>query len=163
MIGNLREFAIARKYSTEWQIIQAFVDIPADTTATITWNPPSGKYFIFQYWISGEMKISEDFSYEVWWDGTRAGDYINQGAMIDVSGSEIPLKMVKHELRTVLKNSTSEVYTFDMMVVGFNIQKNLLDEFIEEITGRKDRRVMEEIRDELKEISRQFRRRPARR
>ena len=162
MVSIIKEALIIKEYTDVEEHIQLFVDIPASTTVTATYTPPVDYTFFIIYLVTGPHpygKIKATLTI----DGTIHYDEIISSSVLEHVLPIIPLNFVKSKLEYTLINLDVVSHTLDTAGVGFLVPNAKMDELIEEITGRKDRRVMEEIRDELKEISRQLRRRPARR
>ena len=151
---NLRELAIVRKYTGEWEVTPLLIDIPPNTSITITYSPPKNRVYVYQYTVSGYMKCDENYTLNIYWDGVRAADYNIQGSLINkvFEHGEAPLKIVRHSLSMKINNFTDETQTFDFIVFGFVIPEHYFEPFIEDVTGEKDRKLAMEQIHLLKEI-----------
>ena len=151
---SLKESAIIRKFSTEWEIVQALLDISANTKLTITFTPPPGKAFVFDYSSTGPLTTDTSITYEVFWDGTRAADFTSGGALSDkvFSPGEAPLKIAKNELKVVVDNGTGSAQVIDFLFFGFDIVLSELPELLHDLSGDKDRKIQEDILQTLKNI-----------
>jgi len=156
---TLKEMGIIRKYSTEWAVITLVLTVPARTTVTVTYNPPQETNYVFDYSSVGPMTIvSSLVTGEVFWDGTRAATFINQGALEDkVFGQgEAPLKIAKNELKFVIRNRDTISHTVDSIFYGFIVNEGDEKKLIEEITGKTDITLLTDIKDLLTKIDRKL-------
>jgi len=151
---NLGELAAVRKYTSEWEVISALFDVPANTTVEVAYNPPKNRYFVYQYSAQGPMKTDPNYDVCIKWDGTISATWYIQGALTDkvYGAGEAPLKVAKNELTIVVTNNSSETKTMDAILIGFNIPENMYQEFLDDLSGVTDRKIALEQVQLLKDI-----------
>ena len=155
---SLKEKAIVRRFSTEWEIVQAFLNVSANTKITIIFNPPPGKAFVFDYSTTGPLTADTSITYSVFWDGTRAADFTSSGALSDkvFSPGEAPLKIAKNELRVVIDNQSGNTETADFLFFGFDVVLLELPEILKDLSGEKDREIQQNILKTLENIEKKL-------
>ena len=154
-MAGMREGAIIRKFSTEWEIVQALLSFPANSKTKITFTPPEGKAFVFDYSTTGPLVTNSNIIYAVFWDGTQAASFASGGALSDkeFNPGEAPLKVARNSLEIVIDNQTSSSETADFIFFGFEVLLPELESLLKELNGTKDREIQEDILKELKKIS----------
>ena len=155
---SLAEKAVVRRFSTEWEIVQALLDVSAGSKITITFTPPTDKAFVFDYSSTGPLVTDTSVTYEVFWDGTRAARFTSGGALSDkVFGEgEAPLKIAKNQLVVIVDNQSALTVTVDFLFFGFEVTLVELDALIEDLSGAKDRKIQEKILKTLESIDRKM-------
>ncbi|MEK0337467.1 MAG: hypothetical protein QQN41_08555, partial [Nitrosopumilus sp.] len=62
---SLKENAIVRRFSTEWEIVQALLDVSPGSKITIIFTPPADKAFVFDYSSTGPLVTDTSIIYQV--------------------------------------------------------------------------------------------------
>lgn len=151
MVTNLREMLIARKYCDRAELIQAYFDLPAGTTITVTYSPPKN-YVYIPVWIKGgEMPYGVGIA-TAYADRTLSWGPLYGTNVIMEALPWTPNMYIKSILEVITTNVDVVSHTVDFMLGGFLIPISLLDEFIEEVTGRRDRKVMEKQNEKLDKL-----------
>ncbi len=154
-MAGMREGAIIRKFSTEWEVVQALLSFPAKSKTKITFTPPEGKAFVFDYSSTGSLVTNANITYSVFWDGTQAASFASGGALSDkpFNPGEAPLKVAMNSLQIVIDNQTDSAELADFIFFGFEVVLPELEDLLKELNGTKDREIQEDILKELKKIS----------
>ena len=145
-----KDSIIAKKYGGFWECIQAFADLPAGYVLTVTYNPPAGKVFVPVYVTFGDMAIGK-FKVTIIKDGEYYfKDIFCTAALEREFFRYIILTPVKHEAVDIITNTDTVTRTLDLLFFGLLIPESEYEAFLEEVSGRKELKVLEEIRDLLK-------------
>ncbi|RLJ08588.1 MAG: hypothetical protein DRP12_00035 [Candidatus Aenigmatarchaeota archaeon] len=149
MTCTLWEGILLRQYSNLVEDLQMVFDIPGNTSVTLRYSPPERYVFIPIYSVSGRQPYGE-LMISAWIDGETLWSNIVSSASLEVLMPSSDFRPVKREMRMDITNLSSSTNTVDFLVGGALIRVEDYGQFVEEITGRKLIRKLEELIEVLK-------------
>jgi large-conductance mechanosensitive channel len=144
-----KEYQMVKKYTDIVEIVKLQFDLPGGMTVLLTYRPPNGFVLIPDYSVSGPNAYGVGVI-TAYSDGTIMWNNVTSSEVLEHIMAAGDIRNVRNKMDMYISNTDTTTHTVDFMIVGFLIPSSKEEEWIDEVTGRKDTRLLEEIRDLLK-------------
>lgn len=144
-----KEYQMVKKYTDIVEVIKLQFDLPAQSMVLLTYRPPSGFVLIPDYSVSGPNAYGVG-TITAYSDGTIMWNNVTSSEVLEHIMAAGDIRNVRDKMEMYIGNNDTATHTVDFMIVGFLLPSSKVEEWVEEVTGRKDTKLLEEIRDLLK-------------